>query len=63
MVGEAAYSCDWYNEPIKFQRSIMIILMRTKRPVQISMRPLGTLSLEMFATVRSEIPTYLPNLT
>jgi hypothetical protein len=54
MVGEAAYFCDWYNEPIRFQRSIIIIMTRTKHPVQISLRPLGILSMEMFATVRAD---------
>jgi hypothetical protein len=50
-VGEAAYYCGWYNEPIRFQRSILIIMTRTRLPVQISVQPLGILSLELFATV------------
>jgi hypothetical protein len=54
-VGEAAYFSDWYNEPIKFQRSIIIIMVRTKHPVKISLKPLGTLSLEMFATVKTDL--------
>jgi hypothetical protein len=30
-------------------------MMRTKHPVQISLQPLGILSLEMFATVSTDI--------
>jgi hypothetical protein len=56
-VGGAAYFSDWYNEPIRFQRSILIIMARTKHPVQGSLQPLGILSLEMFATVSTDIHT------
>jgi hypothetical protein len=34
-------------------------MTRTKHPVQISLQPLGILSLEMFATVRTDIHTIL----
>ncbi|KAJ9583492.1 hypothetical protein L9F63_022164, partial [Diploptera punctata] len=49
-VAEAAYSCEWYNEPISFQKSIVMIMMRAQRPVYVYFGPFGTLSLGFFAT-------------
>jgi hypothetical protein len=50
-IAEAAYACEWYNEPIPFQKSVGLIMMRAQRPVVLTLGPFGTVSLELFAAV------------
>ncbi|KAJ9583494.1 hypothetical protein L9F63_022166 [Diploptera punctata] len=58
-IADAAYSCEWYNEPVSFQKSICMIIMRAQKPVYIYFGPFGTLSLELFATVVQSAYTYI----
>jgi hypothetical protein len=55
MIGEVMYKSGWYDKPISFQRSVNFIIMRSQRPVALSVGPFGTLSMELFARVQSVI--------
>ena len=46
-----AYGCEWYNEPVPFQKSIGMMVMRAQKPVYIYMGAFGTMSLELLAAV------------
>ncbi|PSN50415.1 Odorant receptor 59 [Blattella germanica] len=58
-VAEAAYNCAWYEEPVSFQKSISLILMRAQKPELIFVGPFGTMSLELFAGVAQSAYSYL----
>jgi hypothetical protein len=62
-VGEAILLIEFYNEPVKFQNNIPLIVMRTQRPVHLSAGPFGWLSLELFATVRNTVTSRAKRLT
>jgi hypothetical protein len=51
MVGKAAYACEWFNESVTIQTSVVLMIMRAQRPARLSVGPFGTLSLELFGRV------------
>jgi hypothetical protein len=55
MVGEGVYNSVWYDKPINVQHSLKFIIMRTQRPVVLSIGPFGTLSMNLFATVHTTV--------
>ncbi|XP_021926083.1 odorant receptor coreceptor-like [Zootermopsis nevadensis] len=58
-IAEAAYACEWYNEPASFQKSVGFVIMRAQQPVVLTMGPFGTVSLELFAAVVQSAYSYL----
>jgi hypothetical protein len=55
-VGEAILLLKFYNEPLGFQKNMPLIIMRSQRPVRLAAGPFGSLSLQLFATVRNILP-------
>ncbi|XP_023703723.2 odorant receptor coreceptor-like [Cryptotermes secundus] len=63
MVGEGVYNSVWYDKPIDVQHSLKFIIMRSQRPVALSIGPFGTLSMNLFATILNSAYSYFTVLT
>ncbi|CAG2059078.1 unnamed protein product [Timema podura] len=50
-VGQAAYSCSWYDASPTFKFRIQNIIMRSQKPATITAGMFGALSLVMFTNV------------
>ncbi|KAJ9595661.1 hypothetical protein L9F63_013157, partial [Diploptera punctata] len=49
MVGMAAYKCKWFSQTTRFQRDLILVIMRSQRPLKLAVRPFGNLSMELFS--------------
>jgi hypothetical protein len=59
MIGEAATSGAWFEDPVSLQRPLVFIIMRTQRPVVLSVGPFGALSLELYGRVSGSLTPFL----
>lgn len=54
-VADAAYSCQWYKRTNGFKRHILLILVRTQKPLYLSAGALWKLTIEFFSEVKLQI--------
>ncbi|PSN53708.1 Odorant receptor 40 [Blattella germanica] len=57
-VGAAAYASLWYVQSTKYQRHLQLVIMRSQRPLKLSVGPFGVVSLELFAKIMNTAYTY-----
>jgi hypothetical protein len=54
-VGDAAYNCHWYERTNIFKRYIILILVRSQKPLHLSAGALWKLTIEFFSEVKFRI--------
>lgn len=58
MVQLSTYSCDWVNMTTKNKKLLIIIIMRSQRPLQLTIGQMVVVSLHTFTEVRNVAAVY-----
>jgi hypothetical protein len=53
-VYEASYRCGWYNRTELFKRTLLLLIMRSQKPVKFNAGKFFVVSLETFSNVKHE---------
>jgi hypothetical protein len=53
-VHEASYRCGWYNRTELFKRTLLLLIMRSQKPVKFNAGKFFVVSLETFSNVKHE---------
>ncbi|XP_050508889.1 odorant receptor 67c-like [Diabrotica virgifera virgifera] len=51
LIGNAVYNSKWYNCPPALQKSVLLMILRSQRPLQLTAASISTLSLQTFLSI------------
>ncbi|XP_072375698.1 odorant receptor 13a-like, partial [Diabrotica undecimpunctata] len=51
LIGNAVYNSKWYNCPSSLQKSVLLMILRSQRPLKLTAASISTLSLQTFLSI------------